>query len=61
MTKTIKRWYVLTDGTEVYDFRQMDNIDALKANNIMIESTDGVRYWKRVPESTINQLIDNSR
>lgn len=56
-----KKWYVLTDGDNIYDFREMDNIDALQANNIMIESTDGDRYWKKVSQSKIEELIERSR
>ena len=59
MTK--KKWYILTDGDNIYDFREMDNIDALQANNIMIESTDGGRYWKQVSQFKIEELIERSR
>lgn len=58
---TVKSWYVLTDGDEIFDFRQMDTIDYAKATQIMIESTDGARTWRRVPRIKIDELIERSR
>jgi phage FluMu protein Com len=45
--RTIKKEYVLTDSSgAVYDCRLMDKIELDKAQAIMLESTDGFRFWK---------------
>lgn len=49
-----KKLYVLTDGDDVYETREMDSVDLLKAEEVAKETWDGELFWmpaKDLPEA----------